>query len=70
MRTRKVKSTEESSAASAALLTVRQIAGLLQVHPRTVWRMAAAGEIPKPISIGRKTIRWRASEIAQFLATR
>lgn len=60
----------DSQAGSMATLTVRQVAGLLQVHVRTVWRMAAAGEIPKPITIGRKTVRWRASDIQRFLDSR
>ena len=38
------------------LLTVKQVSELLQVHPRTVWRMAAAGDIPKPITLSKKIV--------------
>ena len=52
---------------SCQLLTVRQVAGLLSVHPRSVWRMAATGKIPAPIRLGEKTVRWRAADLEQHL---
>ena len=50
-----------------ALLTVRQVGELLQVHPRTVWRLAAGGYMPRPITLSKKIVRWRLSDLEQFL---
>ena len=66
----KLKNAEESPAGSMATLTVRQVSEMLQIHVRTVWRLAAAGEIPKPITIGKKVVRWRPSDIQRFLESR
>lgn len=49
------------------LLTVKQVAEILAVHERTVWKMAAAGEIPKPIKLGAKAVRWRLSDMTVFI---
>jgi len=56
------------------LLTVKTVAGILGIHVRTVWRLAAMAEMgegsfPKPIRIGAKTIRWRRSDLEQYLNT-
>lgn len=50
-----------------ALLTVKQVSSLLQIHPRTCWRMSATGDIPKPITIAKKVVRWRMSDLQRFL---
>jgi len=50
------------------LLTVRDLAGLLRIHPRSVWRMATMGKIPAALCLGPKTIRWRASDINAYVA--
>ena len=54
------------------LLTVRDVAALLKLHVRTVWRLSALAEsgqdqFPKPVRLGEKTMRWRATEIAAYL---
>lgn len=49
------------------LLDVRQVAELFQVHRRTVWRMAAAGDIPAPIRISDRVVRWRLRDIERHL---
>jgi len=45
------------------LLTVKDVAAMLKVHPRSVWRMSAMGEIPAPLTLGPKTIRWRLKDL-------
>ena len=55
------------------LLDVREVAGLLRMHPRSIWRLAALAEagqdkFPKPLRIGPKTIRWRLSDVQAYLA--
>lgn len=48
------------------LLTVRQLAELLQVSTRTVWRMQSAGELPEPIRISHR-VRWRRDDVEEWL---
>lgn len=54
------------------LLTVKDVARVLSVHERTVWRLASLAEtggesFPRPIRIGGKTVRWRWQDIEQYL---
>lgn len=49
-------------------LTVHEVAELFRVKPRTVWRWASSGVIPKPHRVGGRLARWRRSEIAAALA--
>jgi predicted DNA-binding transcriptional regulator AlpA len=48
------------------LVTVEQLATLLHVSKRSLWRFQAAGLIPAPVRI-RKTIRWRLSDIEDWI---
>ena len=50
------------------LLTVHEIAALLQLHAKTVERMARAGRLPSLRVTGR--LRFRPSDIASWLAAR
>ena len=55
------------------LLTVKELAAMLGVHERSVWRMAAQaeaghGDFPKPPRIGPKTVRWRLADVEAYLA--
>lgn len=50
------------------LLTTKQVAELLQLHPKTVERMARAGRIPSHRVSGRA--RFQPSDIASWLAAR
>ncbi len=54
------------------LLTAADVARVLQVGERTVWRMASrsragVGAFPKPIRIGPKSVRWRWQDIERYL---
>ena len=44
------------------LLTVDDVARLLSVSTRTVWRLLSKGEFPEPVRLG-KVVRWRLAEI-------
>jgi len=57
----------DSSLVHVRTLTVKQVAELLGLHPRSVWRMSADGTLPKPIRIGTKAVRWRFSDLADFI---
>lgn len=54
---------------SVVLLRVRDVARALGLHPRTVWRLSACGELPKPISVGGST-RWVRAEILDWIASK
>ncbi len=48
------------------LLTVDDLAGMLQISVRGIWRQVSTGDLPKPIYIGRLA-RWRPSVIQDWL---
>ncbi len=48
------------------LLRVREVAELLGVAVRSVWRLAASGDIPPAVKLG-GSCRWRASDLARFI---
>jgi len=48
------------------LLTISQVARLIGVSSRTIWKMIADHRTPAPVHIGRLT-RFRASEIDRWL---
>ncbi|MBS0192448.1 MAG: helix-turn-helix domain-containing protein [Planctomycetes bacterium] len=53
--------------ADVAVVSVREVAELLGVNPRTVWRMAQTGDIPAPIRLSERVVRWRLSELREHL---
>lgn len=55
-----------NSTEPALLLTVDQVAGLLGISVRSVWRLASAGELPPPLSIGRSK-RWERRSLEAFV---
>ncbi|TVQ30013.1 MAG: helix-turn-helix domain-containing protein [Phycisphaeraceae bacterium] len=46
-----------------ALLTAREVADLLGVHVRSVWRMSQTGDIPAPIRLSERVVRWRLADL-------
>lgn len=48
------------------MLTVKEVAALLAVSTRNVYRLKDAGRIPKPFKIGGAT-RWRTEDIQKWL---
>ncbi len=51
------------------LLTVHEVAHLLGLGVRTVWRLSSAGELPAPLSIGRAK-RWERKAIEIYIASK
>jgi excisionase family DNA binding protein len=49
------------------LLDVRAVGRLLNCSARHVIRLADAGKLPRPISLGR-LVRWRRADLDAFLA--
>ena len=50
-----------------SLLTADQVARVLSVSLRKLWRMKAAGELPSPVKVGVKGTRWRSSDLERFI---
>jgi excisionase family DNA binding protein len=48
------------------LLSIRELASMLQVSTRTISRMKSEGSLPKPIFIGR-LVRWKRKDIEAWL---
>lgn len=51
----------------APLLTARETAALLRVDERTLRRLVVEGDVPAPLRIGRRTIRWDAKNLYRVL---
>ncbi len=51
-----------------AYLSARQLAGLLSISVRSVWRLAAAGKLPEPVRLGRRIARWREADVEAAVA--
>ncbi len=59
-------------AAGCELYRIKDLASLLKLHPGTIWRLSALseaghGDFPKPLRLGAKTVRWRASDVAAYI---
>lgn len=60
-------SSDASREEGASLLaTPKQVAELLQVSTRTLWRMRSAGSLPTPVRLG-AAVRWRRDEIEAWI---
>ncbi|QDU23583.1 helix-turn-helix transcriptional regulator [Urbifossiella limnaea] len=49
-----------------ALLSVDDVAALLGVSPRTVWRLRDGGHLPPPVRVG-SLVRWRRATLLMWL---
>lgn len=56
----------KSSAITSLVLDANEVAQLLGVSRRTVYRLLDAGDIPKPMKLGNAT-RWRRKDIELFV---
>jgi excisionase family DNA binding protein len=48
------------------LISAEELAKLMQVSERTLWRLLFAGKVPQPVRIGRNT-RWRYAEVREWI---
>jgi predicted DNA-binding transcriptional regulator AlpA len=56
--------TEAPTALVPLLLSARDLAQLLRVSVPTIWRLRAAGKLPRPIdALGKQLLRWDADEL-------
>jgi predicted DNA-binding transcriptional regulator AlpA len=50
------------------LLSAADLAELLRVSTATVWRLRAAGKLPRPLdALGRQLLRWDATEVQRWV---
>jgi predicted DNA-binding transcriptional regulator AlpA len=52
---------------AAPLWRAADLAAALNISIRQLWRMRAAGELPAPVRVGRRCVRWRAEDVARYL---
>jgi excisionase family DNA binding protein len=67
MESRQPIDSECDSSATTLLLTVTEVARLLGISTRSVWRLARAGRCPEPVRLGRAT-RWRRREVEAWVS--
>lgn len=48
------------------LISVDELATILDISPRTVWRLLSAGKLVQPLRIG-GAVRWRYREIIDWI---
>ena len=54
------------------LLTAAEVARVLNVGERSIWRMASmaaagSGPFPRPVRIGGQAVRWRWQDVEKYL---
>jgi predicted DNA-binding transcriptional regulator AlpA len=59
---------------SRKLISVTELAAMLDIHERTCWRLAALAEagqsdFPRPLHIGPRIVRWRLTDVEAYLET-
>lgn len=57
----------KAQAGTAAMLGVGDVAKMLKCSPRTVYRLADAGRIPRPVKLG-ALVRWNREAVEQWIA--
>lgn len=50
------------------LLTVREVSSIAGVSRSTIYTGMNEGRFPRSIKVGKKSVRWRASDIEKWLA--
>src|SRR5262245_49830711 len=49
------------------LLTAQELAHLLNISLRQLWRLRAASELPTPVRVGQRSVRWRYADVVRFV---
>jgi prophage regulatory protein len=53
-----------------ALIRLPDVKRLTGLSRSSIYALAARGEFPRPISLGRRSVAWVASEISQWISDR
>jgi predicted DNA-binding transcriptional regulator AlpA len=51
--------------AAAKLLKIAQLAAMLDLSQRTIWRYVAEGKLPEPVRFSRVCVRWKPEEVQE-----
>lgn len=62
----RISTTENVQSSIAGLLTATDVARLLKVSTRTIWRMRTNQQLPPPIQFNHTT-RWRREDILHWI---
>lgn len=62
----KSNSQEPTEQVTGALITAEDLAKLLAVSVRHIWRMADSGALPRALRLGR-CVRWRRADIEEWI---
>lgn len=68
MRATNTSQSGSVSSATPELIDAEAVAQLLSVSPATLYRLASAGKLPRPIKLGSRITRYRRSEITAWIA--
>jgi prophage regulatory protein len=49
------------------LITAHELARLLNISTRSLWRLRSAGDIPSPVRLG-SSVRWRIDDVTKWIA--
>ncbi|MFC1634556.1 helix-turn-helix transcriptional regulator [Planctomycetota bacterium] len=49
------------------LCTAKELAEMLSLSVRTVWRLRSAGKLPQPVNVG-SSCRWRVCDVEKWLS--
>jgi predicted DNA-binding transcriptional regulator AlpA len=51
------------------LLKAPEVAQMMRVSIRSLWRMVANKEVPSPVRLGQRRYRWRQEDLIRFLGS-
>ncbi len=52
---------------TTTLISVGEVAAMLSISTREVWRRSDSGELPRPVHLGTRTRRWIREEIEAII---
>ncbi len=55
-----------STDAAPKLINAEELARLMNISERTLWRLLSGRKLPQPVRIGRNT-RWRLAEVEEWI---
>jgi predicted DNA-binding transcriptional regulator AlpA len=50
------------------LLSAKDVAEMLRVSRRTVFRLRARGDLPAPVELSANIVRWRVADLQEYLS--
>ena len=48
-------------------IKIAELARLLDISTRTIWRYVAIGRLPEPVRFSKVCVRWKAEEVQQYI---